>query len=446
MGKLFGTDGVRGVANLELTPELAFKIGEAAAGVLMDEANGKNRIILGRDTRVSGDMLASAVIAGVSSVGVDIIDLDIVPTPAISYLTKENDVIGGIMISASHNPIEDNGIKVFGWDGCKISENLEIRIEDMMAIPTEPDARPTHNNVGQVICDNLLIAEYIENVISSVKNDLSGLKVVLDCGQGAGYKIGPEILRELGVIDLIAINDGGKGNLINVNCGSTDTSGLIEKVKETGADLGIALDGDADRVILVDNQGNIIDGDKIMYLSALSMQENGSLKKNKIVTTKYSNLGLDESLSKYGIEVLKVKNGDKYVLEGLKANKLNLGGEKSGHIIYLDYNTSGDGILTAVQVMDYVSQKNRNLVELLEEFQEWPQLLENVRVKSKDWEDNQAINEVIAEADKEVDPGRIFVRASGTEPVIRVMLEGKEIELLEKWRDELAAVIGEELN
>lgn len=446
MGKLFGTDGVRGVANLELTPELAFKIGEAAAGVLMDEANGKNRIILGRDTRVSGDMLASAVIAGVSSVGVDIIDLDIVPTPAISYLTKENDVIGGIMISASHNPIEDNGIKVFGWDGCKISENLEIRIEDMMAIPTEPDARPTHNNVGQVICDDLLIAEYIENVISSVKNDLSGLKVVLDCGQGAGYKIGPEILRELGVIDLIAINDGGKGNLINVNCGSTDTSGLIEKVKETGADLGIALDGDADRVILVDNQGNIIDGDKIMYLSALSMQENGSLKKNKIVTTKYSNLGLDESLSKYGIEVLKVKNGDKYVLEGLKANKLNLGGEKSGHIIYLDYNTSGDGILTAVQVMDYVSQKNRNLVELLEEFQEWPQLLENVRVKSKDWEDNQAINEVIAEADKEVDPGRIFVRASGTEPVIRVMLEGKEIELLEKWRDELAAVIGEELN
>jgi len=446
LGKLFGTDGVRGVANLELTPELAFKIGEAAAGVLMDEANGKNRIILGRDTRVSGDMLASAVIAGVSSVGVDIIDLDIVPTPAVSYLTKENDVIGGIMISASHNPIEDNGIKVFGWDGCKISENLEIRIEDMMAIPTEPDARPTHNNVGQVICDNLLIAEYIENVISSVKNDLSGLKVVLDCGQGAGYKIGPEILRELGVIDLIAINDGGKGNLINVNCGSTDTSGLIEKVKETGADLGIALDGDADRVILVDNQGNIIDGDKIMYLSALSMQENGSLKKNKIVTTKYSNLGLDESLSKYGIEVLKVKNGDKYVLEGLKANKLNLGGEKSGHIIYLDYNTSGDGILTAVQVMDYVSQKNRNLVELLEEFQEWPQLLENVRVKSKDWEDNQAINEVIAEADKEVDPGRIFVRASGTEPVIRVMLEGKEIELLEKWRDELAAVIGEELN
>ena len=446
MGKLFGTDGVRGVANLELTPELAFKIGEAAAGVLMDEANGKNRIILGRDTRVSGDMLASAVIAGVSSVGVDIIDLDIVPTPVVSYLTKENDVIGGIMISASHNPIEDNGIKVFGWDGCKISENLEIRIEDMMAIPTEPDARPTHNNVGQVICDNLLIAEYIENVISSVKNDLSGLKVVLDCGQGAGYKIGPEILRELGVIDLIAINDGGKGNLINVNCGSTDTSGLIEKVKETGADLGIALDGDADRVILVDNQGNIIDGDKIMYLSALSMQENGSLKKNKIVTTKYSNLGLDESLSKYGIEVLKVKNGDKYVLEGLKANDLNLGGEKSGHIIYLDYNTSGDGILTAVQVMDYVSQKNRNLVELLEEFQEWPQLLENVRVKSKDWEDNQAINEVIAEADKEVDPGRIFVRASGTEPVIRVMLEGKEIELLEKWRDKLAAVIGEELN
>lgn len=447
MGKLFGTDGVRGVANLELTPELAFKIGEAAAGVLLEETDeSESRIILGRDTRISGDMLASAVIAGVNSTGVDIINLDIVPTPAVSYLTSKNDLIGGIMISASHNPIEDNGIKVFGGDGCKISEGLERRIEDAMAVPTEPGARPTHDNVGQVIYDDALIEKYIQNVMSSVKGDLSDLKVVLDCGHGAGYKIGPEILRELGVRDLITINDGGKGSLINVNCGSTDTTDLTKKVKETGADLGIALDGDADRTILVDNQNNIVDGDKIMYLSALSMQENGSLKKNKVVTTKYSNLGLDESLSKYGIEVLKVKNGDKYVLEGLKANDLNLGGEKSGHVIYLNYNTSGDGILTAVQVMDFVSQKDKSIVELLEEYQEWPQLLENVKVKRKDWEDNQIINEVIAKADNEIEPGRIFVRASGTEPVIRVMLEGKELDLLEKWRDELAAVIGEELN
>ncbi|MFN2363304.1 MAG: phosphoglucosamine mutase, partial [Halarsenatibacteraceae bacterium] len=416
MGKLFGTDGVRGVANLELTPELAFKIGESAARVLLAEAdNFKNRIILGRDTRVSGDMLASAVIAGVNSAGVDIIDLEIVPTPAVSYLTNTNDVIGGIMISASHNPIEDNGIKVFGRDGCKISEDIERRIEEEMAVPTEPAARPTHDQVGQVIYDDSLIEEYIKNLISSVKGDLSGLKVVLDCGHGAGYQIGPEILRKLGITDLITINAGGKGSLINVNCGSTDTSGLIEKVKETGADLGIALDGDADRVILVDHRGNPVDGDKILYLSALSMQENGSLKKNKIVTTKYSNLGLDESLSNYGIEVLKVKNGDKYVLEGLKANELNLGGEKSGHIIYLDYNTSGDGILTAVQIMDFVSQADRSIMELLKGYQEWPQLLENVRVKSKDWEDNQAINEVIAESDQEIEPGRIFVRASGTE-------------------------------
>lgn len=447
MGKLFGTDGVRGVANLELTPELAFKIGEAAAGVLAGEAaESKNKIILGRDTRISGDMLASAVIAGVNSMGVDIIDLGIVPTPAVSFLTNKKNLIGGIMISASHNPIEDNGIKVFGGAGCKISEELEEKIENAMAVPTEPDSRPTHAKVGQVIYDESLIEEYIQNVVSSVENDLSGLKVVLDCGHGAGYKIGPEILKELGVTDLITINAGGKGDLINVNCGSTDTTGLVEKVKETGAEIGIALDGDADRAILVDNSGNIVDGDKIMYLSALSMQENGSLKKNKIVTTKYSNLGLGESLAKYGIEVLKVKNGDKYVLEGLKANNLNLGGEKSGHIIYLDYNTSGDGILTAVQVMDYISQGGESLSELLEGYQEWPQLLENVQVKNKDWEDNQVINEVIARADKEIEPGRIFVRASGTEPVIRVMLEGKELDLLEKWRDELADVIGEELN
>lgn len=447
MGKLFGTDGVRGVANLELTPELAFKIGEAAADILLEEYdNSENKIILGRDTRVSGDMLAAAVIAGVNSAGVDIIDLDIVPTPAVSYLTGKNEVIGGIMISASHNPIEDNGIKVFGGDGCKISEDVEIKIEESMATPTEPDSRPTHDKVGQVIDDRELVNDYINNVISSVRDDLSGLKVVLDCGHGAGYKIGPEILNKLGVTDLIAINDSGEGSMINVNCGSTDTSGLIEKVKEAGADLGIALDGDADRAILVDEKGNIVDGDKIMYLSALSMQENGSLKKNKIVTTRYSNLGLDESLSKYGIEVLKVKNGDKYVLEGLKANDLNLGGEKSGHIIYLDYNTSGDGVLTAVQVMDFLNQEKRSLAELLEEYQEWPQLLENVRVENKDWEDNQAINEVIRAADKEIEPGRIFVRASGTEPVIRVMLEGKERKLLEEWREKLAAVIGDELN
>ncbi|MFW5789928.1 MAG: phosphoglucosamine mutase [Bacillota bacterium] len=446
MGKLFGTDGVRGVANLELTPELAFKIGEAAAGVLLAESDNNKRIILGRDTRISGDMLASAVIAGVNSAGVDIIDLEIVPTPAVSYLTSKNDVIGGIMISASHNPIEDNGIKVFGEDGCKISEEIEGKIEDEMTVPTEPGTRPTHDKVGRLIDDDSLKKEYIKNVVSSVKGNLAGLKVVLDCGHGAGYQIGPDILGRLGITELITINDGGSGNLINVNCGSTDTSGLIKKVKETGADLGIALDGDADRAILVDNNGNLVDGDKIMYLSALSMQENGSLKKNKIVTTKYSNLGLDESLAKYGIEVLKVKNGDKYVLEGLKANQLNLGGEKSGHIIYLDYNTSGDGILTAVQVMNFVSQKDETLVGLLEEYQEWPQLLENVRVKTKDWEDNQAINEVITEADQEIEPGRVFVRASGTEPVVRVMLEGKERELLEKWRDELASVIGEELN
>ncbi|MFW5993662.1 MAG: phosphoglucosamine mutase [Halanaerobiaceae bacterium] len=446
MGKLFGTDGVRGVANLELTPELAFKIGEAAAGVLLAESDNNKRIILGRDTRISGDMLASAVIAGVNSAGVDIIDLEIVPTPAVSYLTSKNDVIGGIMISASHNPIEDNGIKVFGGDGCKISEEIEGKIEDEMTVPTEPGTRPTHDKVGRLIDDDSLKEEYIKNVVSSVKGNLAGLKVVLDCGHGAGYQIGPDILGRLGITELITINDGGSGNLINVNCGSTDTSGLIKKVKETGADLGIALDGDADRAILVDNNGNLVDGDKIMYLSALSMQENGSLKKNKIVTTKYSNLGLDESLAKYGIEVLKVKNGDKYVLEGLKANQLNLGGEKSGHIIYLDYNTSGDGILTAVQVMNFVSQKDETLVGLLEEYQEWPQLLENVRVKTKDWEDNQAINEVITEADQEIEPGRVFVRASGTEPVVRVMLEGKERELLEKWRDELASVIGEELN
>ncbi|MGM0420667.1 MAG: phosphoglucosamine mutase [Bacillota bacterium] len=444
MDGLFGTDGVRGIANIELTPELAFKIGRTSAEVLKnnDRQRAQKQIILGRDTRISGDMLSAAVIAGVTSTGINIIDLGIVPTPVVSYSTKEQPVIGGIMISASHNPIEDNGIKIFSADGCKLSPELELQIEDKLELNA---SRPTHANIGQRIKNEDLIENYINNVTSASRNNWVDLKIVLDCGQGAGYKIGPEILKRLAPKKLTVINNDGKGELINVNCGSTDTSRLAEKVIAEKADIGIALDGDADRSILVDNKGQEVDGDKIMFLSAKAMAEKNNLNANTIVATEYSNLGLDESLQDYDIEVIKVANGDRFVLEKMKAENLNLGGEKSGHIIFLDYNTSGDGILTAVQMIDIIAASNKSLNELTKEFKSWPQLLYNVKVKDKNWETNQNIKEVIKKAKSEVNPGRVFIRASGTEPVMRLMLEGKDVSKLEYWQKKIAQIIREEL-
>jgi len=448
LGELFGTDGVRGVANQDLTPELAFQLGKSGAYVLSQYNNSssgnKGKVLLGRDTRLSGDMLAAALIAGINAVGVEVVDLGIVPTPAVSYLSRTRPALGGIMVSASHNPIEDNGIKFFDDRGIKISAALEEQIEENLnsGLP-----RPTHEQVGRKLEGEYLLESYLDQVLRSFSSDISELKIILDCGNGAAYRLAPELFKLAGVDNLQVINNSGQGELINVNCGSTDTAELKERVLTSKADIGIALDGDADRTILVDEKGQEIDGDYILYICAKHLAQRNKLADKKIVATKYSNLGLSEALKKEGVEVIYAANGDKYVLAKLQELDLSLGGEKSGHIIFRDHNVSGDGMLTALQVMEVMVNENKPLSQLAQGLEEWPQLLENVKVAQKEeLEDNKAIKSVVKEGREELTQGRIFIRASGTEPVIRLMLEGKDLALLKKWKDKIAAVIAEELN
>jgi len=445
---LFGTDGVRGVANQDLTPELAFKLGRAGASALEEgsrfSCGEKEKVLIGRDTRISGDMLAAALAAGVNSLGIDTVDLEVVPTPTVSYLTRSRPVIGGIMVSASHNPIQDNGIKFFGSEGMKISEEMEDEIETRLEAEM---ARPTHEKVGRQLEGRYLIEFYLDSVLASYTGDISGLSVVLDCGHGAAHKLGPRILKRAGLEKIKVINHSGQGELINVDCGSTNTGGLRETVLAEGADLGIALDGDADRVILIDEQGREIDGDYIMYICGSHLSSRGRLKGNRVVATRYSNLGLAEALERSGVEVIYSDNGDKYVLARIQELNLSLGGEKSGHIIFNEHNVSGDGMLTALKIMEVMAETGKPLSKLAEGLKEWPQLLKNVRVKNKEMlEGNSRISEIVADGERELQDGRIFVRASGTEPVIRLMLEGRDKALLEKWGKKIAGVIGEELN
>ena len=448
MGKFFGTDGVRGVANEELTPELAYKIARAG-GHYLKKVNYKERpaINVGKDTRLSGDMLEAALIAGFNSVGIDVNKLDIIPTPGVAYLTEKMDVIGGVMISASHNPIADNGIKFFDKDGYKLSDETENEIENLILNEVDSLESPTHEKVGRVNNKESEVNKYIDHVLSTVDGDFSNLKVVLDCANGAAYEVAPSILKKLKV-DLKVINDNNDGSKINVKCGSTKPEEAAELVKKTDADLGIAHDGDADRVIFVDEKGNIVDGDTIMAICALDMLERDKLKKKTLVTTRYSNLGLKELLESRGAKVELAKNGDRYVLKRMRKKGYNLGGEKSGHIIFLDYNKTGDGILTAVQLMDIIKRKDKKLSELSKVMEFWPQRLNSVKVKYKEkWKENDKISEEIKNAKAEIgDKGRVFVRASGTEPVIRLMLEGKNKEILNKWEKKLSEVIKEELN
>jgi len=448
LGELFGTDGVRGVANQDLIPELAFKLGRAGASVLEEKTRfscgDRNKIFIGRDTRISGDMLAAALAAGINSLGIDTVDLEVVPTPAVSYLSRSRPVIGGIMVSASHNPIQDNGIKFFDSRGMKISEEMESEIEARLEAEL---ARPTHEKVGRQLDGRYLIEFYLDSLLASYAGDISGLSVVLDCGHGAAHRLGPRILKRAGLERAKVINHSGRGELINVDCGSTNTAELKETVLAENADLGIALDGDADRAVLIDEQGREIDGDYIIYICGSHLSRRGRLKGNRVVTTRYSNLGLAEALKKSGVEVIYAANGDKYVLEKIQELNLSLGGEKSGHIIFKEHNVSGDGMLTALKVMEVMIETGKSLSQLAEGLKEWPQLLKNIRVKNKELlEENSRISEVVAAGERDIQDGRIFVRASGTEPVIRLMLEGRDRPLLEKWGEQIAGVIGEELN
>lgn len=448
LGVLFGTDGVRGIANEELTGELAYKLGRAGGHYLTKSYQGDNKpvMLIGKDTRVSGDMLESALIAGMTSTGIDVIKLGVIPTPGVAYLTRKLSVQGGVMISASHNPIADNGIKFFDYRGYKLTDEAEDEIEDLIFKHYQDIPAPTHEKIGNAESNEGLVDDYIEYLIDAVDVDFTGLKVVIDCANGAAYKVAPRVLASLGA-ELIVLNNHPDGSLINVNCGSTHPEIIKQKVVETGAVLGIAHDGDADRIVMVDEEGEIIDGDKIMAIWALDLLQEGRLAGRTLVTTAYSNLGLREVLEARGGRVVITDNGDRYVLKAMLEGSYNLGGEKSGHIICLDYNSTGDGVLTAIKLVEIVKKRGRSLRELAQVMKPWPQRLKNIEVKFKDrLQDSINISEAINRAEERLGKeGRIFVRASGTEPVIRVMLEGKDEALLIELEEEMQAVISKEL-
>ncbi|MDQ0286997.1 phosphoglucosamine mutase [Desulfofundulus luciae] len=440
MGAIFGTDGVRGVANRELTPELALKLGRAGAYVLSRGLPGAS-LVVGWDTRISSDMLEAALTAGICSAGVNVLKVGVMPTASIAYLTRALGAAGGVVISASHNPMGDNGIKFFGASGYKLSDGMEEEIEQLVSCPDRIPA-PVGAGVGRAYPVVDAVDRYVAFLKDTVSCDFSGLKVVVDCANGAASRVAPRVLAELGA-EVIPIFNTPDGVNINAGCGSTHPAALQEAVLEHGAHLGLAHDGDADRVIAVDGRGNPVDGDQIMVILARALQKKGRLAKNTVVATVMSNLGLDLALGQSGIRVLKTRVGDRYVLEELLRSGATFGGEQSGHIIMLDYNTTGDGILTALQLLQVVRETGATLQELAAQMEKLPQLLENVRVTDKDKVMNSP---VLARAIREQEErlagqGRILVRPSGTEPLVRVMVEGRDMDLLRSIAGELVDVI-----
>lgn len=425
MGRLFGTDGVRGVANSQLTPGLAFRLGQAGAYVLSKE-HPHPRIVIGKDTRISGDMLEAALIAGICSVGADVLKVGILPTPGIAYLTRNLDVSAGVVISASHNPVQDNGIKFFDSTGYKLPDAIEDEIESIVLSEEKPWEVPIGGDVGRVIEVSDAGRRYIDFLMESLGR-LDGLKVVLDCANGAASYVGPAVLREFGV-EVIPIFNTPDGVNINAGCGSTHPEELQQAVLEHGADLGLANDGDADRLIVVDEHGNILDGDFIMVICALAQKEKGNLAENAVVVTVMSNLGLHLALKEAGITVYETQVGDRYVMEELLRTGAKLGGEQSGHIIFLDHNTTGDGLLTALHLLAVVKERKVPLSELASQMQRFPQVLLNARVKNKErlMSDERVLTKVKEAEDALGGRGRVLVRPSGTESLIRVMVEGPD--------------------
>ncbi|NLT96279.1 MAG: phosphoglucosamine mutase [Clostridia bacterium] len=444
--KIFGTDGVRGQANSELTPELAYKLGRAAA-YLLNPLDKKKAIVIGKDTRISGDMLESALIAGICSAGVNVLRLGVMPTPGIAYLTRKLEAMAGVVISASHNPAADNGIKFFNHEGYKLSDELEEKIEHLIFNEMDKIPYPTGANIGRVENVTNSIELYKEFLKEAIDVDLKGLKIVVDCANGAASPITPGLLRDLGA-EVISIFDQPDGLNINAGCGSTHLEALQEAVLKEGAHLGIAHDGDSDRLLAVDEAGRLLDGDQIMAACALQLKRQGLLAGNKVVVTVMSNLGLKQACERYGIEVEETKVGDRYVLERMQEIGAVLGGEQSGHIIFLNHNTTGDGIITALKLLEVVRKTGKPLSELAALMERLPQVLINVRVKDKNsWKNNAAIQQVVQQAEKQLGKrGRILVRPSGTEPMIRVMAEGNDQRELEEITKGIAMVIEKELN
>lgn len=444
MGRLFGTDGVRGVAGMELTIELAMKLGQAGAYVLTKEKAHKPTILVGCDTRISGGMLANALVAGVCSVGADAIHVGVLPTPAVAYLTRKHKVDAGVVISASHNPMEFNGIKFFNGEGYKLSDELEDEIERLIENGMEGVQLPTGSGIGKVEYRFDLQDEYIRFMKKCVPVDLSGMRIVIDCAEGASYQTSVQTLRQLGA-DLIPLHVEPDGTNINSNCGSTHMGELQARVVYEKADIGLAFDGDADRLLAVDEHGAIVDGDKLLAICGNYMKKKGTLKKDTVVVTVMSNLGFFVMCEKEGLHAEKTKVGDRYVLENMLENGYNIGGEQSGHIIFLDDNTTGDGLLSALHLLEVMAETKKPLSELASIMEVYPQALVNAKVpnhKKEQFMEYAEIAEAIDALEKKFDgQGRVLIRPSGTEPLVRVMIEGKDQAQIEKEAKELAELI-----
>ncbi len=441
MRKLFGTDGVRGVANEEpMTGEMAMRIGRAAA-YLFRNKQGRHRIVVGKDTRLSGYMLETALASGICSMGGDVLLVGPLPTPGIAFITVDMRADAGVVISASHNPFSDNGIKIFSGNGFKLPDAMEQRIEELIFSGKLERVRPTGTEVGKAFRIDDAMGRYAVFLKHTFPEHLTleGLKIVLDCAHGAAYRVAPTVLEELGA-EVFSVGVEPDGENINLNCGSLHPELISGLVREKGADLGLTLDGDADRAVFVDHRGRVIDGDHIMAICALDMMGEGRLKKNTLVATVMSNMGLEMVIKKAGGRMVRAAVGDRYVVEEMVNGGYNLGGEQSGHIVFLDHNTTGDGMLTALQVLSVMQKKGASLAELANVMKVFPQTQRSVRVKTKkDLSEIPPIQRMIKEYEKELgDQGRIVVRYSGTEPLLRIMIEGENEERIARMADAMA--------
>ncbi|CCZ29588.1 phosphoglucosamine mutase [Firmicutes bacterium CAG:194] len=444
MSRLFGTDGVRGVANKELTPLLAMQLGQAGASVLTKETSHKPTIMVGCDTRISGDMLANALMAGVCSVGANAVYVGIVPTPAVAYLTRKNHMDAGVVISASHNPVEFNGIKFFDANGYKLPDAMEDEIEAIIKNDMKDLAFPTGTEIGSITYRTDAREDYVKHATEAIPVDLHGMKIVADCAEGASYYTSVEALKLLGA-DVVAIHNNPDGTNINAGCGSTHMEELMERVKAEKADVGLAFDGDADRLLAVDEKGNKVDGDQIMGIVGNYLKEQKKLKKDTIVATVMSNLGFFLMGEKQGIHMEQTKVGDRYVLERMRQIGANLGGEQSGHVIFLDENTTGDGLLSALHLLQVLVDTKKPLSELATIMEVLPQALVNAKVpndkKNSYMENPQIADAIDALTKKFAGEGRVLIRPSGTEPLVRVMIEGRDQNRIQEEAEKLAALI-----
>ena len=449
MARLFGTDGVRGIANQDLTCELAFKLGQAAACVLASNVH-RPTILVGRDTRISGEMLESALVAGICSMGARAVLVDVLPTPAIAYLTRYYQADAGAVISASHNTVEYNGIKFFNSQGYKLPDAIEDEIEEIVknGLP-QGKQLPIGEGVGRPVRQRNAQRRYIDFAKETTGVRLDGLHIVVDCAQGASYEVAPAVLQELGA-KVSTYYHEPDGTNINENCGSTHPERLCELVRELGADVGLAFDGDADRLMAVDERGRVVNGDQVMCICANHLKQQGRLRNNTVVTTIMSNMGLELALKKLGIQNVKTKVGDRYVLENMLANNYSLGGEQSGHVIFLDYNTTGDGLITALQLLTVIVESKQSLSRLARIMEVLPQALYGAHVsdaRKYDYDKDETILAAIAALEKKYEGrGRVLVRASGTEPIVRVMIEGPDQHEMDQDVYDLAKLIERRLN